>query len=66
MSLVRGRMSRLNFDKIYTMEHNLRILDIGEVYADSTDRYHDDFKDAGFIDCETSSPTRVFRSTEDK
>lgn len=36
-------MSRINFGKIYTVEHNVKVFDFGQVHTESERRLHNQF-----------------------
>jgi hypothetical protein len=42
------RMSRINFDKVYTIEHNVKVMNVGKVVPESIHNLSTYFKNAHF------------------
>lgn len=53
--------ARVNFVKIYTIEYNVKIYDVGEVHADSMKRFHRHFRECWGIDDETVARARMLK-----
>lgn len=53
------KASRVNYSKVYTIEHNIRVCFIGEIHKDSKAIFFTDFKRTFEKDDESEGDTRV-------